>query len=186
MNYTEIEEDPSLPDLSFLTRLLMIRDAQLPEVDPLPDDPAFEIFKEAKVRYIECVNKMSEALRHIEDKQSRLEKLVALVRRLKDAEPYKEQLESILDIFEKQEGLQFWKKSLQESTAEYMSLRKIFNLVEDPNKFMCFMCLATSIDHAFIPCGHTVCTHCLDRMRSATTCPFCRTSIRDRLKLFLG
>ena len=186
MNYTEIEENPDLPDLSFLTRLLMIRDAQLPEVDPLPDDPALEIFKEAKARYTECVHKMSEALRHIQDKQNRLETLSELVRRLKDTAPYKEQLESILDTFEKKEGLLFWKKSLQDSTAEYMSLRKIFDLVEDPNKFMCFMCLAKSIDHAFIPCGHTVCTDCIDRMRSATTCPFCRTFIRDRLKLFLG
>lgn len=185
MNYTEIDEEPPV-DLSFLSRLLLLRDTPLPDVDPLPDDPALEALEDAKKRYLDCVDRMSKAIQTIERKQADLDTLVSLIKKLEDAKPYSTELDTIISRFETKSGLVWAKKTLADVTAEYKSLRKIFELVEEPNRYLCFTCLARSIDHVFIPCGHTVCGSCLTQLRSASTCPFCRSHVQHTFKLFLG
>ena len=47
---------------------------------------------------------------------------------------------------------------------------------------LCSICFAESIQHAFVPCGHTFCGTCVKRQTSI--CAICRTNIRDRVKLY--
>ena len=185
MNYTDIEEEPPV-DLSFLSRLLLLRDTPLPDVDPLPEDPALEVLDDAKQRYLDCVDRMSRAIQTIERKQADLDTLVGLIKKLGDAKPYSNELEAIISRFEHENGLVWAKKTLADTTAEYKSLRKVFELVDEPNRYLCFTCLNRSIDHVFIPCGHTVCGACLPQLRSSSTCPFCRSYVQNTFKLFLG
>jgi hypothetical protein len=185
MNYTEIDNEPAT-DLSFLSRLLMIRDATLPDVEPLPDDPALVVLEDAKKRYLDCVLKISNALSCIQRKETTLETIIALVKKIDDPDPYKEYLDAIIEKFETTEGLLYSRKILNEYVAEYKSLRKVFELVDDPNKFLCFTCLAKTIDHVFIPCGHTICADCVQRMSNISSCPFCRSPVKNTFKLFLG
>jgi hypothetical protein len=47
---------------------------------------------------------------------------------------------------------------------------------------LCSICFNESIQHAFVPCGHTFCGSCVKRQTSI--CAICRTNIRDRVKLY--
>ena len=49
---------------------------------------------------------------------------------------------------------------------------------------LCSICLTESVGFALSPCGHTFCGTCLKRQVS--TCYMCRTSIKDRIKLYFG
>lgn len=49
----------------------------------------------------------------------------------------------------------------------------------------CFVCLRHENSfHAFIPCGHKVCSSCIDRYNEDTPCPVCQVKIDGRLALF--
>jgi hypothetical protein len=49
---------------------------------------------------------------------------------------------------------------------------------------LCSICLTESVGFVLAPCGHTYCGNCLKRQ--TTTCYMCRSSIRDRVKIFFG
>lgn len=185
MNYTEIGSDNEEPDpiLTLTEKLVILRNASLPVVEPFPDDPVLEAMKDARGRYVACMDRMVRALGMIKMKQAELDTLMELVRKLGTV-AYKDDLEKLLERVENEGGLTEAQKSLAESTAEYESLRKVFELVEEPSRYCCFTCLERSIEHVFIPCGHTVCTVCSERMSEISSCPFCRSVIHQRFKLF--
>jgi hypothetical protein len=49
---------------------------------------------------------------------------------------------------------------------------------------LCSICLSDTVSFALVPCGHTLCGTCMKRQ--AHSCYMCRTTIRDRVKLFFG
>lgn len=49
---------------------------------------------------------------------------------------------------------------------------------------LCSICLTESVGFALVPCGHTLCATCL--RRQVSTCYMCRTSVRDKVKLYFG
>jgi hypothetical protein len=49
---------------------------------------------------------------------------------------------------------------------------------------LCSICLNESVTFALVPCGHTLCGTCMKRQ--VHNCYMCRTTIRDRLKLYFG
>lgn len=56
---------------------------------------------------------------------------------------------------------------------------------EDDNANLCGICLDNPKDRAFYRCGHQVCAECADRvMQETRSCPFCKASIHDILRLF--
>lgn len=185
MNYTEIVSDSDEPDpfLTLIEKLDILRNANLPQVSPVPDDPVLEDLKSVRERYVACVDRIVRATRSIKTKQTEIDGLVELVKKLGTV-PYKDDLERIVERFENEGGLTETRQSLAEATAEYSSLRKVFELVEEPSRYCCFMCLERSIEHVFIPCGHTTCHVCSERMADSFSCPFCRSVIHQRFKLF--
>lgn len=180
MNYTEIGSDSEAPDpiLTLTEKLFILRNESLPEVEPFPDDPALETMKDARERYVACVDRIVRAIRDIKTKQTEIDTLTELVKKLGT---YREDMERIIERVETDGGLAESRKGLAEATAEYESLRKVFELNEEPSRYCCFMCLDRSIEYVFIPCGHTVCSVCSERISS---CPFCRSAIHQRFKLF--
>lgn len=183
MNYTEIGSDSEDPFLTLIEKLDILRNANLPEVSPVPDDPVLEDLKSVRERYVACVDSIVRATRSIKTKQTEIDGLVELVKKLGEV-PYKDDLERIVERFENEGGLTETRQILAEATAEYYSLRKVFELVEEPSRYCCFMCLERSIEHVFIPCGHTTCHVCSERMADSFSCPFCRSVIHQRFKLF--
>jgi hypothetical protein len=54
---------------------------------------------------------------------------------------------------------------------------------DQDEKFKCKICYSEDITHCLVPCGHTLCEFCINRI-DIVTCPFCRASIFCELKLF--
>jgi hypothetical protein len=48
---------------------------------------------------------------------------------------------------------------------------------------MCIICLDNTISHALVPCGHTLCKECCDKIEE--DCPSCRSQMTEVLKIFL-
>jgi hypothetical protein len=48
---------------------------------------------------------------------------------------------------------------------------------------MCIICLDNTISHALVPCGHTLCKECCDKIEE--DCPSCRTQMTEVLKIFI-
>ena len=49
---------------------------------------------------------------------------------------------------------------------------------------LCTICLADTVTFAASPCGHTFCSTCIKRQTNL--CFMCRTTIRDRVKIYFG
>lgn len=52
------------------------------------------------------------------------------------------------------------------------------------NEPLCTICLTNHVSYCLTPCGHTLCGTCTRRQGS--TCCFCRTPIKERVKMYLG
>lgn len=186
MKYTELTDDMEI-DFDLVSKIALLRNTPLPVVENPPEDPALEHLQAAKQRYIACIDAILETSKLIDTKQSDLDTLNELLKKLGPAVgKYKESLTTVLDDFEANEGLEDARTKLAQLTAEYASLSKVFELVEEPSRFLCFTCLDRSIEHVFIPCGHAVCTTCSIRMDRTVNCPFCRSTIMNRQKIFLA
>lgn len=183
MNYTEIGSDSDEPFMALNEKLSILRNAELPDVPGVDDDPILEGMKSARERYVACVDRMVKCIRDIKIKEGEIDTLSELVRKIGTVS-YKDDLERIIERFEKEGGLGEVRHVLAETIAEYSSLRKVFELVEEPSRYCCFMCLERSIEHVFIPCGHTTCHVCSEKMSEISSCPFCRSVIHQRFKLF--
>jgi hypothetical protein len=48
---------------------------------------------------------------------------------------------------------------------------------------MCIICFDNTISHALVPCGHTLCKECCDKIQE--DCPSCRTQMTEVLKIFI-
>lgn len=46
----------------------------------------------------------------------------------------------------------------------------------------CSICMTNEVNHVSVPCGHTMCSHCISRMNHL--CYICRTPIKQKLKLY--
>jgi len=49
---------------------------------------------------------------------------------------------------------------------------------------LCTICLTDTVSYTLTPCGHTFCQNCVRRQGNA--CPMCRTSIRERVRIYFG
>ncbi len=47
----------------------------------------------------------------------------------------------------------------------------------------CQICISREVTHVLVPCGHTCCGFCLDKLNNRK-CPFCRSSFTQKVKLF--
>lgn len=50
-------------------------------------------------------------------------------------------------------------------------------------KFTCKICYSKAVSIGLIPCGHLMCSSCARRLQEST-CPFCRSTIQRKQKLF--
>ena len=49
---------------------------------------------------------------------------------------------------------------------------------------LCSICFDNTVNHAFVPCGHTFCASCLKRQ--SLNCSVCRSSVRDIVKIYFA
>ena len=68
---------------------------------------------------------------------------------------------------------------------ENLETQRLMKLKEIKEANCCGICFNDPYDMAFVPCGHIVCSKC-NIKSSFTSCPFCRTEIEYKQKLFFS
>jgi hypothetical protein len=101
---------------------------------------------------------------------------------------YVEMLRDVVEQFDRDECITEDAEKLKEKTTEMLSIRNVFSLCKDADvmsNYMCFVCLERPVTEFIDPCGHVICDQCSTRS-SLHVCPFCRGSVRQYRKMFLG
>lgn len=105
-----------------------------------------------------------------------------------DASPlFGEQLENLISTFRTEEKVDELEQALNEidkKRAEYRSIFRILKDVETHNIYCCFLCLERNVTIFVDPCGHLMCETC-EKKLGGSSCPFCRTSVKQFRKMFL-
>lgn len=59
--------------------------------------------------------------------------------------------------------------------------------IETTSNYHCNICCMREIKIAFAPCGHLICTECFEKIVEVGEhlCPFCKTEIKKRLRVFV-
>lgn len=105
-----------------------------------------------------------------------------------DSEKLAEAVEGyIKTIFEDHKIEECYKAAI-EAYRRFASLREIIQIFRftdlHDKEPLCAICMNESVAFVLNPCGHTFCGTCLKRQ--VNTCYICRSSIRDKLKIYFG
>ena len=69
--------------------------------------------------------------------------------------------------------------------AAYRELIQLFRFTDLQDKEpLCSICLTESVTFVLTPCGHTFCGTCMKRQ--SHNCYMCRTTVKDRVKIYFG
>lgn len=76
-----------------------------------------------------------------------------------------------------------------EAYRKFLTLRETLMMTKAMTSLesqpMCSICIEESVSYALNPCGHTFCQSCIKK-HTTNICFICRTTIRDKIKLFFG
>lgn len=195
MNFSELgeEEDHELKVrmMNVYERLLRLR--TILEYEPFDDGSEphemMQQLKALKNEYLDLVPEVLVDFFKLQDKKDKASCMLKIIEQLGNKDVlYVQQLTDLVEQFEKDEGITEQAERLREKTKKMMALRKIFSLCADTDimsNYMCFLCLERPIDTFIDPCGHVICKPCSERS-NLLVCPYCRASVRQYKKMFLG
>lgn len=111
--------------------------------------------------------------------------------KLKENESYTTMMEGIQNYMEtifEENHLEENYNEIIDSYRKFIALREVLQVVRKRElkevEPLCTICFNDTISYAFVPCGHTFCQTCVKKQ--SLSCSICRSSIRERLKLFLS
>lgn len=85
-------------------------------------------------------------------------------------------------------GLEHDYNEMIEAYRRFATLRECLSLFRfldlQDKEPLCSICMTDSVHFALSPCGHTFCSTCVKRQTAS--CYMCRTTIRDRIKIYFG
>jgi hypothetical protein len=148
--------------------------------------------RQATRLYVSAATALAAAETRLEEKLKRLETVIGRVNEIMFMEPTAEleqlagptraYLDSVFAKFDFEADY----KEVVEQYKKFATLRPIVTLsgVQQAPAIQCKICLAKEVSQAVIPCGHTFCEDCCGRQMTA--CYFCRTQIRDRVRLYFS
>jgi hypothetical protein len=195
MNFAELdeEEDNGAKVLMMDTydRLLRLRSIlEFEENDkPIPKHELFDTIDSLKKDYLDVVAEVLTGYMNMHAKKEKASLMLSVLDKLgnKDVK-YVELLREVVEQFDRDECITEDAEKLKEKTIEMLSLRNVFSLCKDADvmsSYMCFVCLERPVNVFIDPCGHVICEQCSERS-ALHVCPFCRGSVRQYRKMFLG
>jgi Zinc finger, C3HC4 type (RING finger) len=99
-------------------------------------------------------------------------------------EASEEYIKKIFD--ENQISLEYFE--LMAAYRRFITIRDAIQMLRAPsvleNEPLCSICLTEAVCYTVTPCGHTFCQSCV--RRQGVQCPMCRTTIKDRVKIYFG
>jgi hypothetical protein len=195
MNFAELdeEEDNGAKVLMMDTydRLLRLRSIlEFEDNDkPIPKHELFDTLDSLKKDYLDVVSEVLTGYMNMHAKKEKASLMLSVLDKLgnKDVK-YVELLREVVEQFDRDECITEDAEKLKEKTIEMLSLRNVFSLCKDADvmsSYMCFVCLERPVNVFIDPCGHVICEQCSGRS-ALHVCPFCRGSVRQYRKMFLG
>jgi hypothetical protein len=195
MNFAELdeEEDNGAKVLMMDTydRLLRLRSIlEFEDNDkPIPKHELFDTIDSLKKDYLDVVSEVLTGYLNMHAKKEKASLMLSVLDKLgnKDVK-YVGMLSEVVEQFDRDECITEDAEKLKEKTIEMLSIRNVFSLCKDADvmsNYMCFVCLERPVTEFIDPCGHVICEQCSKRS-ALHVCPFCRGSVRQYRKMFLG
>lgn len=195
MNFAELDEEDDngakvmmMDTYDRLLRLRSILEFEENE-NPIPKHELFDSVDSLKKKYLDVVSDVLIGYMNMHAKKEKASHMLSVLDKLgnKDVK-YVEMLREVVEQFDRDERITEDAEKLKEKTTEMLSIRNVFSLCKDADvmsNYMCFVCLERPVTEFIDPCGHVICEQC--SVRSALhVCPFCRGSVRQYRKMFLG
>jgi len=193
MNFAELdeEEDNGAKVLMMDTydRLLRLRSILEFEEPIATKHEMMDSIEKLKKEYLDLVSEVLIGYMNMHAKKEKASLMLSVLDKLgnKDVK-YVELLREVVEQFDRDECITEDAEKLKEKTTKMLSIRNVFSLCKDADvmsAYMCFVCLERPVTEFIDPCGHVICDQC--SVRSALhVCPFCRGSVRQFRKMFLG
>lgn len=195
MNFAELDEEDDngakVLMMDTYDRLLRLRSIlEFEEIEkPIPKHELFDSVDSLKKEYLDVVAEVLTGYMNMHAKKEKASLMLSVLDKLgnKDVK-YVELLREVIEQFDRDECITEDAEKLKEKTAEMLSIRNVFSLCKDADvmsNYMCFVCLERPVTEFIDPCGHVICEHCSKRS-ALHVCPFCRGSVRQYRKMFLG
>jgi hypothetical protein len=93
-----------------------------------------------------------------------------------------------LDCFFKEQNIQENYNAYIEAYRRFTAIKELittFRFTDNVDKEpLCCICLQEPVSHCITPCGHTFCSSCVKRQLS--NCYMCRSTVKDRVRIFFG
>jgi hypothetical protein len=103
-------------------------------------------------------------------------------------EPLMEATEAYLSSLYERHAFEAEYKTLIAAYRRFAVLRELFLMTRmvdaHDREPTCSICLTEKVGYCLTPCGHTFCGTCVRRQGSS--CPYCRSQIKERVKLYFG
>lgn len=137
-------------------------------------------------KYKEAIGRLIEIQHKIGMKKDELAAFTELVQKLGKNAKYTQKVEEIIECFMQDESLETLKTEYTEVARTIHSYSSAFSLAKDvdlDNRYLCYVCIERPVDVFLDSCGHVVCSDCSQKISSQ--CPYCRTTIKAKRKIFL-
>jgi len=194
MNFAELDEEDDngakVMMMDTYDRLLRLRSIlEFEEDKPIPKHELFDSVDKLKSEYLDVVSEVLIGYMNLHAKKEKASNMLCILDKFgnKDVK-YVEMLKEVIEQFDRDECITEDAEKLKEKTTKMLSLRNVFSLCKDADvmsNYMCFVCLERPVTEFIDPCGHVICEECSKRS-ALNVCPFCRASIRQYKKMFLG
>jgi hypothetical protein len=195
MNFAELDEEDDngakVLMMDTYDRLLRLRSIlEFEENDkPIPKHELFDSIDSLKKDYLDMVAEVLTGYMNMHAKKEKASHMLSVLDKLgnKDVK-YVQLLREVVEQFDRDECITEDAEKLKEKTIEMLSIRNVFSLCKDADvmsSYMCFVCLERPVTEFIDPCGHVICEQC-SRRSALHVCPFCRGSVRQYRKMFLG
>lgn len=194
MNFAELDEEDDngakVLMMDTYDRLLRLRSIlEYTDYDPIPKHELTETMENLKKDYLELVPEVLIGYMNLDSKKEKATYILSIIDKFgnKDVK-YVEMLSQLVEQFDKDEGISDMAEELKEKTKKMLAMRNVFSLCKDADvmsAYMCFVCLERPVNLFIDPCGHVICDQCSARS-ALHVCPFCRGTVMQYRKMFLG
>jgi hypothetical protein len=194
MNFAELDEEDDhgakVMMMDTYDRLLRLRSIlEFEDYEPIPKHDLIDTMENLKKDYLDVVSEVLIGYMNMHAKKEKASNMLCILDKFgnKDVK-YVEMLKEVIEQFDRDECITEDAEKLKEKTKKMLAMRNVFSLCKDADvmsAYMCFVCLERPVTEFIDPCGHVICEQCSKRS-ALHACPFCRGSVRQYKKMFLG
>lgn len=187
MNYTELDEGDDNVYIDIHTKLDVLKTLPpCPEIEEISDDIQSDAasFQKLKTEYTQTIDHLYTTQKRFHDVVQKVNSLKSILETFSSSGKYVDDLSKVIEQFQEDENIDEIKNDIHETTKRFQMLRRVLNISDIGEEYMCFTCLQRKVDTFLYPCGHVMCNICSITIRDL--CPFCRQTDIKKCKMFLG